>query len=319
MIISASYKTDIPTFYGKWFMNRLDEGFCHMINPYNQRAHRIDLSRESVDAFVFWTKNIGPFRKDLEEVNRRGYSFMLQHTINGYPRSLETSVVNAERSIEYVKTISDRYGPRVPVWRYDPVVFTSETCLDFHRKKFDFIANSLRTYTDEVVVSFAQVYRKTQSNMDRAARDQKFDWEDPDDEIKMNLAIEFSQMAKAQGMQLTICSQDQYLSPGIVATKCVDADRISDITGRFIKAKVKGNRADCGCYESRDIGEYDTCPHGCVYCYAVRRPDIAKVRYKKHNPKSSFLFEPTRKIVMADESEKQGSKNKSLQIPLIPQ
>jgi len=34
MIISASYKTDIPAFYGEWFMNRLDAGYCDMVNPY---------------------------------------------------------------------------------------------------------------------------------------------------------------------------------------------------------------------------------------------------------------------------------------------
>src|SRR5438874_5283695 len=40
MIISASYKTDIPTFYGEWFMNRLKAGYCKMVNPYSQHIYR---------------------------------------------------------------------------------------------------------------------------------------------------------------------------------------------------------------------------------------------------------------------------------------
>jgi hypothetical protein len=33
MIISASYRTDIPAFFGEWFMNRLRAGICKVVNP----------------------------------------------------------------------------------------------------------------------------------------------------------------------------------------------------------------------------------------------------------------------------------------------
>jgi hypothetical protein len=33
MIISASYKTDIPTFFGEWFINRLRAGYCKTLHP----------------------------------------------------------------------------------------------------------------------------------------------------------------------------------------------------------------------------------------------------------------------------------------------
>ena len=316
MIISASYKTDIPTFYGKWFMNRLEEGFCYMVNPYNRRAYKVDLGPESVDAFVFWTKNIGPFMPMLKQVNNLKYPFMVQYTINGYPRSLETSVVNPERSIQQLKEISEKYGSRVAVWRYDPIVFTSETPLDFHRRQFEALAKQLEGYTDEVVVSFAHLYKKTKSNLERAARENKFELEDLDDAEKVNLAREFWHMADSKNIKLTICSQDEYLSEGIEATKCVDAERLSDIAKRPFNTKLKGNRTDCGCYESRDIGEYDTCPHGCVYCYAVRSQDIAKSRYRDHDPESPFLFRPDGEIKMP-EGPLTTPNQEGLQIPLI--
>ena len=111
MIISASYKTDIPTFYGDWFMNRLQQGYCKIVNAYSKKISRVALDRESVDAMVFWTKNIGPFLKNLPEVHSLGYPFVIQHTINNYPRALETSVVDADRAVQHVRFICDRYGP----------------------------------------------------------------------------------------------------------------------------------------------------------------------------------------------------------------
>ncbi len=171
MIISASYKTDIPTFYGEWFMNRLHAGKCRMVNPYNQQMIDVSLKTEDVDGFVFWTKNIGPFMKHLPEIRRRGFAFVVQHTINGYPRELEHSVVDDAKSIENVRQIAQEFGPRTCVWRYDPIVFSSLTPEDFHRRNFEQIARKLSGAVDEVVVSVAQVYRKTQRNMDVAAEE----------------------------------------------------------------------------------------------------------------------------------------------------
>ena len=290
MIISASYKTDIPAFYGEWFINRLNAGYCRVVNPYNQRAYRVSLERAAVDGFVFWTKNLGPFMSRLAIVRDRGYPFVVQYTINAYPRTLERSVVNARRSVEHMRTIAGSYGLRAAVWRYDTVVFTSVTTADFHRHNFESLAQALEGTTDEVVISFAQIYKKTLQNMNWAAREFGFTWEDPADELKLGLAAELAQMAKSHGMQLTMCSQRQYLAPGVKDARCVDVERLSEIAGRRIVAELKGNRMDCGCYVSRDIGEYDTCPHGCVYCYAVSDTERTKQRFKEHSPFAEFLF-----------------------------
>jgi hypothetical protein len=113
------------------------------------------------------------------------------------------------------------------------------------------------------------------------------------DEAIRQLVTELAQIAQARQMRLKICSQKAFLVPGIVEeARCVDADRLERIAGRAFKEKKqqKGNRKECGCYASKDLGEYDTCPHGCVYCYAVQNRDLAVQRYKAHNPQSPFLF-----------------------------
>lgn len=301
MIVSASYKTDIPTFYGDWFINRLRSGYCKMINPYNQRAYRVDLSRPAVDGFVFWTKNIGPFLKHLDEVQAKGYPFIVQHTINGYPRSLEFSVVDAQRSVDHMKKLRDSFGPKVAIWRYDTIVFSSVTSIDFHRRNFATLAKALEGTTDEVVVSFAQIYKKTKRNMDWAAKEFGFQWEDPPSEVKYNFAAELAEIASSHRMHLSMCSQKEFLAPGVFDAHCVDAMRLAEIAGQPLKAELKGNRPDCGCFLSRDIGEYDTCPHGCVYCYAVENRELALQRFRKHDPNSEFLFTPEVEISASDD------------------
>lgn len=292
MIISASYKTDIPAFYGEWFMNRLRAGYCKMVNPYGRQLYRVSLARTDVDGFVFWTKNIGPFLHHLTEVRQSGYPFIVQYTINGYPRSLEFSVVHAERPVEHMKRLAGEFGARTAVWRYDPVVITTATPPAFHRRNFAALAAALEGATDEVVISFAQLYKKTKRNMDWAARSFDFAWSDPEDDLKLALASEFAAMAQAHGMRLTVCSQAAFVVPGSMPARCVDARRLGDVAGRLIPAKLQGNRPDCGCYQSRDIGDYDTCPHGCVYCYAVQRRELAQSRFRRHDPHGEFLFTP---------------------------
>lgn len=303
MIISCSYKTDIPTFYGEWFMNRLHAGHCKMVNPYGRQVYRVDLRREAVDGFVFWTKNIGPFLNHLDEVAERGYPFVVQHAINGYPRALEHSVVDAERAVVHMHELRQRFGPRTAVWRYDTTVFTSLTPVDFHRQNFRRLASALEGATDEVVISFAQIYQKTRRNMDCAAREFDFTWQDPADPVKYELASELAEIAHSHGMQLSMCSQKAYLAPGVVEARCVDTQRLSDVAGQPVAAKLKGNRPECGCFASRDIGEYDTCPHGCVYCYAVMNREVALRRFRQHDPNGEFLFTPDGYAPGADDSD----------------
>lgn len=303
MIISASYKTDIPTFYGKWLLNRLDAGYCKTINPYNKKSYRIGLKRSEVDGFVFWTKNIRPFIDNLEEIHERGYPFIIQYTINAYPRELEHSVVDARKSIEDMKDIRDSYGPRAAVWRYDTILFTSLTPFKFHMYNFSTLAEALEGTTDEVIISFAQFYRKTRKNLNSAAQKSGFSWEDPPESEKLNLISELAKIAKSHMMQLRICSQPSLVTKEAKAASCVDTERLSEIAGYVIDTGLKPRRPGCGCHASRDIGEYDTCPHGCVYCYAVKNRRLAVERFKRHDPQSEFLFEPT-SYTEAGEKEK---------------
>ena len=295
MIVSASYRTDIPAFYGHWFRNRLRAGFCRVANPYGGPAYEVPLKGSDLDGFVFWTKNIGPFLPVLSELCEAGVPFVVQYTITGYPTALEQAVTDAGRSVGHCRGLSDAYGGRAVVWRYDPILITDLTPADWHRDMFRQLAGRLAGCCDEVVTSFAQIYRKTERNLSAAAREHGFHWIDPDDEEKRALLTDLAEIAADNGMALTLCTQPDLQVPGTAPSRCVDAERLSDVAGRQVAARTKGNRPGCLCAESRDIGAYDTCPHGCVYCYAVRHRDVARRAFKAHDPDADMLGAGTTK------------------------
>ncbi len=292
MIISASYKTDIPAFYGRWFMARLDAGHCRMTNPYGGQRYEIGLGPDEVDGFVFWTKNLGPFLGHLGEIRGRGFPFMVQYGINNYPRAVEVSVAEQNAARDHMAELAASFGPRCAVWRYDPIIETSLTPLSWHEENFAALAQALRGLTDEVVVSFAHIYRKTRRNLDIAARQAGFHWRDPAPGEKRRLLARLAAIAADNGMTLSLCAQPAYLIDGVSPARCIDGTRLGDIAGHSVMAATKGNREGCECHGARDIGAYDTCPQGCVYCYAVADRARAQARLKAHDPSGEYLFPP---------------------------
>jgi hypothetical protein len=292
MIVSASYKTDIPAFFGRWFMNRLKDGHCRMVNPWGGQVYLVPLDRRSVSGFVFWTKNLGPFLAPLEDIRDAGYPFTVQYSINGYPRALETNVTNTERSIGHMHRLRARYGPRCAVWRYDPLLITSITPPEWHIGNFRRLAARIQGATDEVTISFTHMYRKTGRNLRAAADAGGFTWHDPEPAEKRALALKLTGIAGEAGMALTVCAQPEFTPAGATAAHCIDGARLSDVAGRPIAAPIKGNRPGCLCHLSRDIGAYDSCPHGCVYCYAVSDAARAKARLRDHDADGEFLLPP---------------------------
>ncbi len=341
-IISASYKTDIPAFYGDWFMSRLEHGYCGMVNAYNRnQATFVSLRPCDVSGIVFWTKNIGPFMKHLDRVRELGFPFVVQHTINGYAQSRFEAVVSSDEAIENLGQIRNEYGPHVVVWRYDPIVITTNTPVEHHEANFAQLAEGLKGVTDEVVISFVQPYKKTQSNMREREAAYGFDWIDNHDfiitfeehvskktgrvmrrriwqetdeslERKRSLAQRLAVVAKAVDMQLTICSPPQVFFTGlladphslscpVMAAHCVETQRLNKIiaSSEFahflpqdrpnLPVKIQGNRDTCECYPSTDIGEYDTCPYGCAYCYAVSHRETAKRFYTEQSSRLSEI------------------------------
>ena len=288
MIVSASYRTDIPAFYGEWFMRRVQAGLCTVRNPYG-RPYTVRLDREAVSGFVFWTRNAGPFLPALRRLASAGYPFVVHYTVNDYPRVLEASVIDRVRAAEQAHAIAREFGPRVVVWRYDPIIVTDATPFSSHADRFARLGETLTGAVDEVVVSFASFYRKTRRNLGVAGKSAGLAWDDPPAERKRELIARLAGIAGEFGMKAKVCAQPELAAGEAGEARCIDAARLGDVAGVPIAARVKGNRPGCACHESRDIGAYDTCPHGCIYCYAVSSPRAAKVRHARHAPGRASL------------------------------
>ena len=271
MIVSASYRTDIPAFHGAWFAERLAAGFVAVPNPYSGKPYRVSLDPGDLDGFVFWTRNARPFLPVLEEVAAMGVPFV-QYTVLGYPQAIDRGCPPAEHGIETVRELTRRFGRAAVVWRYDPVLLTDITDAAWHRDRFTRTLAGLAGTVDEVVLSCARIYRKTERNLTRAGKAHGFSWTDPDDGTKAALLAELGTMAKAYNVTPTVCAQADLVTGPLRPAACIDPRRLSAVAGREIAAPARPHRK-CGCAEARDIGAYDTCPMGCAYCYAVRDPD----------------------------------------------
>ena len=264
MILSASRRTDIPAFFPKWFIQRIREGFVLVRNPMNyHQISRIELSPNLVDCIVFWTKNAKPIFPYLKEIAEK-YPFYFQYTLNAYGRDVEPHLPLLSEKINSLQKLSQEIGKERVIWRYDPILLSPKYDVDWHIETFDRLAKELSPYVENCVFSFLDLYKTVEKNIrECGARTCS--------EVEMiKLADKFAAIGKFTHLQLRTCAEKIDLtSRGIQHNKCIDPELISRITGYEIQAaKDKNQREECGCVESVDIGQYNTCRHNCCYCYA---------------------------------------------------
>ena len=100
-----------------------------------------------------------------------------------------------------------------------------------------------------------------------------------------------SYTAKQYGIQVTACAEGQDFSDcGVGRSSCIDKELIERIAGSKLKvSKDSGQRPECGCVESIEVGTYDTCLNGCRYCYANVSRKRAEENYRLYDSKAPIL------------------------------
>lgn len=285
MILSVSRRTDIPCYYSDWFLNRIKEGWLYVRNPMNPRqVSKIDISSEIVDCIVFWTKNPEPMLDRLEEL--KDYTYYFQFTLTPYGQDIERYVPHKkERMIPVFRELSEMIGVERVIWRYDPILFNEVYTEEYHKRAFAQMAEALSGYTKKCVISFVDIYAKNRKAMEALHFTEKSEAELRD------FAGFLCETAGEYGIEVVACGETLDLSGlGIKRSSCIDRELIERMIGSRIKiGKDSGQRLECGCIESIEVGTYDTCLNGCKYCYANVSRQRAEQNYRGYDAKAPFL------------------------------
>ena len=284
MILNTGCRTDIPAYFSEWFMNRVREGFVMARNPYNpQLVTHYALDPKVVDVLCFCTKNPKPMLAHLDELEDfRQFWFV---TLTPYGRETEPNVPDKHQVLESIRQLSEAVGPRHVGWRYDPIFLTEKYSAAFHLRAFEKAASALEGRVGFCVISFIDLYEKTRRNFPQAravtADEQRY------------LARELSRIGAEHGIPIRSCCEDESLSAfGIDTSGCMTCEvleKACDIRLDVPRAK-KSPRAACNCLLGADIGAYNTCPHGCLYCYANYDQEIVKRNMRRHDPTSPLFI-----------------------------
>jgi hypothetical protein len=311
LIISASRSTDIPAFYGDWFMERVRQGYAKWINPWNGAA--LYVSFQDARVFVFWSKNPKPFLPHLADMTRRGYQYSVLFTLNDYEaEGIEPNLPPLEDRIRTFQAVSRMAGKGRVSWRWDPLLLSDSLDVAGLLDRIRHVGDAISPFTERLIFSFIDIakYPRVARNLrNRGFADiREFS---PTEELEFAAGIR--KLNRPWSLALSACGEEKDFSPyGIGPGQCISYELLlrefgdDPVLRRFLKPpglqiipgmgnrfkpseflKDPGQRKACGCVVSKDIGQYATCPHLCVYCYANTSPERVKRRYDSYVARAS--------------------------------
>ena len=284
MILNTGNRTDIPAFYSEWFMNRVREGYVLARNPfYPEQIIRYSIDINSVDLIVFCTKNPGPMLQYMEELS--GFQQFWHVTITPYDKDIEPGVPDKNDVLERFRKISDIVGKRSIGWRYDPIFISDKYSMDLHLGKFEEFAAALDGYTEQVVISFIDLFEKTRRNFPEVRM------VEPKERLRLGKAM--AEIATGHGMTVYSCLEGTELAKfGVNTGGCMTKEVLEHALGEEldIPSGVGMSREGCSCLLGNDIGTYNSCRHFCKYCYANYDRESVMRNSARHDPESPLLI-----------------------------
>lgn len=253
-IISVSRRTDIPFYFSDWFLKVLRKGFLNLKNPFNQKIIYVNLKRENIRGFVFWSKNFKPLIKYLNEIEEYSKNFHFHFTINLHPQEIEPFDLNFKELINTFEFLSKKYGKNSISWRFDPILPSSIYPFKEQINNFKKIGDALKGMTKRCITSFMFPYGKVKKRIEFL-----------EDSIKKRKEILkfLRDEAEKLDIKLNLCCS-YLIVKGVFPSRCIDSFEFFKIEG-----KKSPTRKGCNCDFSIDIGNYNTCKSRCLYCYAI--------------------------------------------------
>ena len=298
MIINTGSRTDTVQYYSDWLLKRFKEGFVYSRNPlFPNIVTRYELNPNILDCVVFCSKNYEPILDRLTEITDK-FNTYFHYTITAYGRDIEPNVPTIDESIETLIKLSKIVGKQRIAWRYDPILLTKKYTKQVHYNTFDYMSKRLSPHIDRCIFSFVDMYKKLETNMPEIIILNNND--------KIEIAKNIGSIAKKHNMIIQTCATiEDFKQFGILQSGCMTSKILGNANNiTFKKVRHSGNRQGCKCIENRNIGDYNTCPNGCKYCYANKNPQIAQENYKKHNPNDLMILgnlKPTDEIQQSNQ------------------
>jgi hypothetical protein len=290
-IISASRRTDLISFFFDSFYNSLKNEQAIVLGPYG-KSYTVNLSPENVHTIVLWSKNFENIiknRNNILKLLKKYKQTYLLFTITGLGgSSIERIIPSPDKTLSQIKPLTELFGSERVAIRFDPILFYKEN--NIFKTNFPFfekLINSIdKTDIKKVIFSFTQYYGKVKKRFDYA----EIEPINHSSEEKLKYANKMVNIVKGTKIKLFSCSQDFLLAVnGINKSRCIDAEYLSKIhplKWKMEYKKDKGQREECGCSISKDIGSYSQlCPIPCLYCYANNK---IKIDIKKHINRYSY-------------------------------
>jgi len=264
-IISVSRRNDVPAFFGDWFFKNLLNGYVDIPNPFNRKIERVSLHPKDVLGFVFWSRFPISLLKVLDYIDTHyNKNHYLNLTVNDYPEVLEPKAPPLSKVLSLVDFFCERYGENYIQWRYDPIIISNLTPKNYTLDKFNRLCSKFSGKVRTCITSFVDFYPKVKR---RFRKSNKIDIFDPEINEKVEIVVEMKKIAEEHKIKLYLCCESELsLKLNIERASCVNPLRFQDVDVRNIK--IRPTRSGCACYESKDIGMYNTCLFGCLYCYA---------------------------------------------------
>jgi len=274
-----SGRTDIVAFYTPWLINRYQEGYVDVRNPFNKKMiSRINFN--DVEAIMFCTKNPKPILPYLKDIKKPK---LFHITLTPYLKDIEPNLPAKKEIINSIREVSNIVGKEFTYVRYDPIFINDKYTIEYHIKMFDRMCKELHGYIKHVIISFLDDYKNVRKNI-KVINPKSLTKED-----YKKIGESFSNIATKYNMTVQTCYEEEnLLEYGFIKGECLSHELAWKLTGKTNFKKWKARH--CDCVEMVDIGAYNTCSHFCKYCYANYDEKEVEKNKKMHNPSSSLLI-----------------------------
>lgn len=321
LIISASRSTDIPAFYADWFFYRLKKGYSAWTNPFNGVKSYISYDKVRFIIFWSKNpRPLLQYLHILKERNIKCYVQYTLNDYEDEKLEKVPSLANRIETFKLLVEqlgkgcVIWRFDPMILTDNIsiDDLLRKIQNVGDQLK---DYTEKLVFSYAD------IAMYKKVRRNLE-ASGIPFHEWNIAQMEEFADKLSAINRDRKWNFQIATCGEKIDIRKYGIIHNRCIDGDLIARLAWNdkelmdFMKVKIEempvptlfcqpelpdgvillphnryfisthkkdsGQRQFCECMASKDIGEYNTCPHLCEYCYANTTKRIALGNWERH-------------------------------------